>query len=262
LRNNFVTSRTIPVFLIGHPVSHSKSPLMQNAAFRKEKIKSVYLALDISPEKFDETIRGLKNLNIFGMNVTLPYKVDILKHLDRMSADAEAIGSVNTIEINDGKWIGHNTDWFGVYKSLEHFKINNTKKVFIIGAGGASNGLIFGLKKYGFKNITITNRTMSKAEELANKFSIKLSDYKNLLEDIKKNDFIINCTTLSFKELIGKLYDKEKIYYDLKYYNEKPNIKNYIDGSIMLIYQGAEAFRIWTKKEAPVAVMKKTFFKK
>lgn len=163
MKNNLITSGTLPAFLIGHPVAHSISPIFQNNAFKSCGINSIYLALDIKPENFNDVMTGIKKIKTYGLNVTLPYKIDIINHIDKLSDEAKEINSVNTIETdNDNRWIGHNTDWYGVFKTLEINKIEKKIKVLLIGAGGAAPGAIYGLIKYGIKEITITNRTVLK----------------------------------------------------------------------------------------------------
>ncbi len=253
--------KIIPTFLLGHPVSHSKSSLFQNAAFEYYKINSTYLAIDINPADFDVNVTGLKKMDIMGLNVTLPFKKDIMKYLDELDPEAKIIDSVNTVEVKNGKWIGHNSDWYGVYKTLEENNISNDLEVLIIGAGGATNGVIYGLKKYGIKKITLTNRTLFKVEQLKDQFSVKLLDYDEYNKNINKFTLIINGTTLNFNELLNK-YNDNSVYFDLKYYTKTENIKNFIDGNLMLLYQGAMSFSIWTGKKAPIDIMKKALFEK
>jgi shikimate dehydrogenase len=250
-----------PTFLIGHPVSHSKSPMFQNAAFKKCGINSIYLAIDINPLIFTDTIKELKKMDILGMNITLPFKIDIIEFIDELSPEAKIINSVNTVKISKGKWFGYNTDWFGFYKTLENNNIKNNLNVLIIGAGGATSGVIYGLKEYGIKDITLINRTFSKAEILKKQYQLKLLDFQNINDLINDFSMIINCTTLNFKELLNK-YNDNSIYFDLKYYSKTENIKNFIDGSLMLLHQGAKSFSIWTGKEAPIDIMKKALFEK
>ncbi len=254
-------NKIIPTFLLGHPVSHSQSSIFQNAAFKFHEINSVYYAIDINPIDFDVTVAGLKKMDVLGINITLPYKKDIIKFVDQLSPEAEIIDSVNTIEIKNDKWIGHNTDWYGVYKTLEENNLKMDQNVLIIGAGGATNGVIFGLKKYGIKKITITNRTFSKVEKLKEQFSVKLLDFNNYRKNINDYSMIINGTTLNFKELIS-VFNDDLIYFDLKYYSKTDDIKKFIDGSNMLLYQGAKSFSIWTNKDAPIEIMKKALFEK
>ena len=252
-------NKAIPTFLLGHPVSHSRSAFIQNAAFNYYKINSVYLAIDINPLMFDITLAGLKKIEILGLNITLPYKKDIMKFIDELKPEAKLIDAVNTIEVRDEKWIAHNTDWYGVYKTLEIHNINKNQNLLIIGAGGATGAVIYGLKEYGIANITITNRTISKAEVLKNQFEIDLLNFKNLNKSIKDYSMIVNCTTLNFNELLNDFYDNS-IYFDLKYYSKTDNIKNFIDGSLMLLYQGIKAFKIWTDIEPEIEIMKNALF--
>jgi shikimate dehydrogenase len=250
-------SRTLLTLLIGHPVSHSKSPVFQNAAFKKNGVNSVYVAVDIERENFKEVAGSLKKIDLFGINVTVPYKSDILEFIDELKDDARIINSVNTIEIKDKKWIGHNTDWYGVFKTLEKRKIHKTHNILIIGSGGATNGVIYGLQKYGIKNITITNRTFEKAKSVQKYFNVDIIDFEKYKRLVKNYSMIINTTTLKFNDLIDE-FDDKTVYYDLKYYTGKPDAKNYIDGKDMLLYQGAKSFEIWTNNDAPLKIMQKS----
>lgn len=254
-----ITAMTKPCFIIGNPVEHSKSPIFQNEAFKYYNIDSVYLALNVAKENLDAVVRALKCLTIFGLNVTIPYKADIMNYCDELSDDAAKIKAVNTIEIKEGKWIGHNTDWYGVYKTLEINKILKDINVLIIGSGGATNGVVYGLKKYGIKKITLTNRTREKALEIKNLFDLKLLDYSDYKKTLSDYDLIINTTSVEFGDLVD-VFDDRIVYFDLKYYKGRVDTPKYIDGSLMLLYQGAKAFEIWTGLTAPVEVMKKILF--
>lgn len=249
-----IDAKTIPFYLLGYPVEHSKSPLMQNAALSHYNINGVYLTLEVSPDDFDIIADGLKKQKIGGLNITLPHKHAIMKFCDRLSDDAKAINAVNTVEVIDGVWTGHNTDWYGVYKTLEIHTIPTNQKVLIIGAGGASPGVIYGLHQYGITDITITNRTLSKAEALKDQFDIELLNYNKIRETLTNYSMIINSTSIHFNTIVDT-FDDNTVYFDLKYYTEDINIKNYIDGANMLLYQGAKAFTIWTQKKAPIDIM-------
>ncbi|MCK4795877.1 MAG: shikimate dehydrogenase [Spirochaetes bacterium] len=247
----------IPTYLIGHPVSHSKSPIFQNAAFKHLGINSVYQTIDILPNDFEKVVLKLKKSKIMGMNITLPYKHDIIKYTDSLSQEAKIIKAVNTIEITGNKWIGHNTDWYGVYKTLEKNNISKKQNVLLIGAGGATPGVIYGFIKYGITDISITNRTMHKAQKLNEQFSIKLLNYNIFHNSLDNFNMIVNCTSIDFKDIINNFNDNT-IYFDLKYYTKELNVKKYIDGKSMLLYQGAKSFSIWTKTEAPIDIMKQS----
>lgn len=250
-----IKATTRPAYLLGNPIVHSKSPLMQNAALSYHAIDSVYLALNIEREDFDRVAAGLKRLDILGMNITLPYKKAIMGFVDQLSEEAAEIDAVNTVVIDEGRWIGHNTDWYGVYKTLENREVAREHKVLIIGAGGASNGTVYGLKKYGFEDIAITNRTMEKAEAVASIMDIETLDFSRLDSALDSYSLIVNSTTLPFDKLL-KSIDPDKVYFDLKYYSGSLDIPNFIDGSEMLLYQGARSFELWTGKKAPIDIMR------
>ncbi|HQB61802.1 MAG TPA: shikimate dehydrogenase [Spirochaetota bacterium] len=254
---NNINAQTKAAFIIGDPVEHSKSPVFQNAAFQYLNINAVYLALNIEKKYFNDVVAGLKKMDLLGMNVTVPYKFDIMEHIDEFSDEVEAIRSANTIEVKNNRWIGHNTDWYGVFKTLENNKIDKNAKVLIIGAGGATPGAIYGLKRYGVSDISITNRTMSKADDICKIFDFaRPVDFNNINSVIDDYSLVINSTTQEFKNLIQN-YNGETTYFDLKYWHTPSDIKNFIDGKDMLVYQGAKSFEIWTGKEAPIEVMKK-----
>ncbi len=250
-----IDANTKPTLLLGNPISHSKSPIFQNAAFEYLKVNSVYLAINIEKDDFDTIVKGLKKIDLLGINITLPYKTCIIKYTDKLSEEAKIIQSVNTIEIKNKKWTGHNTDWYAIYQSLKEKKIKNNLTALIIGAGGATPAIIFALKKYGCKNIFITNRTVSKAEQLKNQFNINLINFNEINQNLADFNLIFNSTSTSFNDLITKTDDKT-IYYDLNYYTGKLKAKNYIDGNLMLIYQGIKALEIWTGKKIPVKFIK------
>ncbi len=252
-----ITSKTKPSFILGNPVKHSLSPVFQNSAFLSESIDSVYLALNIESDKFNNAVQGLKNLDILGINITVPYKVEIIKHLDNLSEEGSIIGAVNCIKITDGVWTGYNTDWYGVLKTLEINKISKSSRTLILGAGGASSGVIYGLKQFGITDITITNRTTAKAIDLADKYQINFITQENIIS--QKYELIINTTTAPFNELINA-FDKNTVYFDLKYYGNKANSYGIIDGTEMLLYQGAMSFEIWTGKKAPLNIMREALY--
>jgi shikimate dehydrogenase len=251
-----INAKTIPTFILGNPIEHSLSPDFQNPAFQASGVNSVYLALNIEKANFADVVNCLKKIRIFGLNITLPYKNNIIKFCDELTQDAKEIGSVNTVEIINNRWIGHNTDWHGVLMTLRNNNIAEKEKVLIIGAGGASNAVIYGIKKHGISDITITNKTAEKAEKLKDNFKIKIIQYSDLDHTAGEYSMIINCTTLPFDSLVQNPRDNT-VYFDLKYYTKKLDAGKYIDGLEMLLYQGMRSFSIWTKKEAPLEIMKK-----
>ncbi len=233
--------------IIGDPVAHSKSPAMQNKFFEDSGINAVYLAFHVTAGNLPDVIAGFKKIEeLRGFNVTVPHKVEIMKYLDETDSVAQKIGAVNTVVVNNGKWIGYNTDWYGVFKTLEENKISANAKTLIIGAGGASNGVIYGLQQFGISDIDITNRTMEKAAAAAKQFNIGVTDFASYKDKLDDYQMIVNTTTVPFNELV-LTFNKNVVYFDLKYYLESmPDFC--IDGKIMLYYQGAKAFELWTGK--------------
>ncbi len=242
-----------PTFLIGEDTSRSLSPSFQNRAFTEKKIRSVYLAISIKREEFFNTIPSIKKLDLFGLNITYPYKIDIIDFCDSLSNEAKKIGSVNTIEIGkNGEWIGHNTDYYGVLMTLKKNSIPSNVNALVIGAGGATPAVIYALDKYGIKHISVTNRSSDKLAALEKRFDIKTIDFNHYNNKIDKFDLIINCTTLNFTNLIENFLS-DRIYFDINYFFDY-GVNGVITGHDMLFYQGVMAFEIWSKEKFPFSI--------
>ncbi|MBR2557827.1 MAG: shikimate dehydrogenase, partial [Methanobrevibacter sp.] len=141
------------VGLIGHPVEHSFSPPMHNAAFDALGLDYVYVAFDVHPNDLKSAIEGAGSLNIKGFNVTIPHKVNVMEHLNELDEVAELIGAVNTIDFKNLK--GYNTDGIGAIKAIEEVTTVKDKNVVVAGAGGASRAISFYIAKYGAESLTI-----------------------------------------------------------------------------------------------------------
>lgn len=263
------------VGLIGHPVEHSFSPPMHNAAFKALGMDYAYVAFDVDPSNLESAIDGAKSLNVKGFNVTIPHKIEVMKHLDEIDEVARLIGAVNTIDFKDMK--GYNTDGIGAVKAIEEVSPIKNRKVVVAGAGGASRAISFYIAKYGADELTILNRNVEKAQNLAqdvldsgligNVESDSISRIDGYLADA---DILIDTTPLGMHpnindEPIAKSADmhEDLIVFDAVYNpNETVLIKEAIEagakpvyGIKMLLYQGAESFKIWTGRDAPVDVM-------
>lgn len=274
------TTRTYAIF--GHPVEHSLSPVMHNAAFRELNIDGVYVAFDVAPENIGMAINGIRSLGISGVNVTIPHKESVMNYLDGVSDDARLVGAVNTISNERGKLIGYNTDVNGLLRAIKDV-LNFTptgKKIFLIGAGGAARAVIAGLGRSGASEIVILNRTLLKAERLAAEFSghfskvnikaVMLEDEKEVKRHIKECDILINASSVGMKEknllkLPLYLLCRDAVVYDLVYDPKDTQlVKDARDigipassGLSMLLFQGAEAFEIWNGVSAPLKTMRK-----
>ena len=155
--------------VIGDPIAHSKSPSMHNYWFDEMNIDAAYIPIHVKSEGLESAIASFKTLGASGWNVTIPHKQAILPFLDELDSLAEKMGAVNTVvRLPDGRLKGYNTDGAGFVHSLEEVIGTDKKKqeVLLIGAGGAARGIAFALQQFGYHNITITNRTIGKAEEI------------------------------------------------------------------------------------------------
>ena len=261
------------VGLIGHPVEHSFSPPMHNAAFKALEMDYVYTAFDVNPNDLENAIAGAQALNIKGFNVTIPHKIEVMKYLNEIDEVASLIGAVNTIDFKDLK--GYNTDGIGALKAIGEVTNIKNKNVVIAGAGGASRAISFYLAKYGADKLTILNRNVDKAQKLADDVlasglidDVSSDDIKNM--DLKDADILINTTPVGMHPNVddapiasGELMHEDLVVFDAVYNpNETGLLKEAINagakpvyGIKMLLYQGAESFEIWTGKKAPIDVM-------
>ena len=269
------------VGLIGHPVEHSFSPPMHNAAFEALGMDYAYVAFDVNPNNLKSAIEGAGALNIKGFNVTIPHKIEVMQYLDELDDVAELIGAVNTIDFKNLK--GYNTDGIGAIRAIEEVSTVKNKNVLVAGAGGASRAISFYLAKFGANSITILNRNVDKAKSLASDISdsdliseVKSDSISNISSYLNDSDILIDTTPLGMHphvddEPIAKAEDMhdDLIVFDAVYNpNETVLLKEAIKagakpvyGIKMLLYQGAESFKIWTGEDAPVDVMEKALKK-
>ena len=242
-------------FVIGNPIEHSLSPQIHEFWMKKNNINAFYKKRKLNNTDLGDYILKIKNKEIDGINVTIPFKKEIISYLDELSPEADKTQSVNTIYLSNKKVIGHNTDINGFKFAIRDTKYDTTdKNVFILGAGGVVSSIILALIDMNVSNIIVTNRTKSKADDLKNLFkSVKTVEWG----DIPDFDMIINATSLGLKnEKINLDLSKiknDKFFYDVIY---NPNETNFLrnaktagnyaeNGKKMFIYQAAEAFRIW-----------------
>ncbi|MGB9679470.1 MAG: shikimate dehydrogenase [Thermoanaerobacteraceae bacterium] len=263
-----VDSNTVLYGLIGHPVSHSISPLIHNLSFEYFNINSIYTVFDVTPENLENAVKGLKSLGIKGINVTVPHKENVIKYLDYISEEAKLIGAVNTIINSDGILKGYNTDYMGFLESIsENNEVLKERDILLIGAGGAAKAILIALAKNDVNSITILNRDVQKAEVLAKTlekdFNLKIEVYP--LQDAEKLnniDMIINATSVGMAPDFEKspvsenVVKKANFVYDVIYnpektillkYAERNNIK-YQNGFSMVINQAYHSFKLWTGK--------------
>ncbi len=249
--------------IIGSPITHSLSPVLHNYWFEKYNIEAEYSLLDVREENLKNVIQKIKNEELSGINVTLPYKKKIIPFLDRLINDAEHTSSVNTIFLNDENLIiGENTDVFGLQAAyLKQINNAKSKNALVIGAGGVSPSVIFSLAKSKFKKISIINRTHEKSLFLKKKFSfLNVLEWKSLKQELVKFDVIVNATSLGLKGGLDFEFNFENVKSDAIFidtiYNplETKTIRYLRDNKIkafngleMFIYQGQKSFYLWNK---------------
>lgn len=268
-----INAQTKLCALIGNPVKHSMSPAMHNAAFDKLGLNIKYIALQVEENQLKQAIKGLKALNIIGLNITIPHKQKVMHHLDKVDLVAKKIGAVNTILNKNGKLHGFNTDLQGAIMSLEEHTVVKNKKVVILGAGGAARSIAFGLKQNKAK-VIILNRTVKKAKKLAKQVGCSTMKLDQL--DSIKADILINATSVGMHSNTDKsLATKEQlknfeIVMDIVYNPLETKLIRLakqagcttITGLKMLVLQAAASFEIWTGKKPDIKLMQKVALKK
>jgi len=242
--------------VIGNPIQHSLSPNLHNHWIRENNIDAVYDRKELNKNDIKGIIDDLKNGKIEGINVTLPFKKIVIPFLDELTLPAKESESVNTIFKKGEKIIGDNTDIGGFEKSLKHINYSvQNKKIFILGAGGVVPSIVLALKRLGASQITLSNRTKQKADNLKKIYTdLKIVDWG----EITDFDMIINATSLGLKDEDQIKIDysnigSNKLFYDVIYNPEKTNFLlkakqfgNQIEnGKMMFIYQAQLAFKIW-----------------
>ena len=251
--------------IIGKSLSHSLSPVLHNYWFRQNNIKASYSLIEIDNKQIKDVIDKIRAKDLCGVNVTIPYKLEVIPHLDLIINDANETSSVNTIYLNsENKIVGENTDVYGFEKSLIDKlddKDLSDKFFFILGAGGVTSSLIYALKKKNIKKILISNRTLQKAKDIKKKFPfIEIIPWEAVDKKSEEADIIINATSLGMKNSpdFEKLIEKVKpslVYYDVIYNPlETKMLKNFkekkikvFNGLEMFLFQGQRSFSLWNK---------------
>ncbi len=264
--------------IIGFPLKHTFSPIIHERAIRYYGLKARYKQFEIHPENFDREIRKLKQEQIKGFNVTIPYKQQITARLDWIDPTARAIGAVNTVLKQDDRWFGYNTDYPGFLAPLRDCDCR-PETVVMVGAGGAARAVAFGLiESYDLEKFIIVNRTVDRARMLADdleqhnkKVHLVVHDLENINGINESVDLIINTTSVGMDGNQNALpldpllwRHPQTIVYDLIYNPSKTPLLEraekeglvIINGLPMLIEQAAESFRIWTDKSWPEELKK------
>ena len=275
-----ILGRTKVLGVFGHPVAHSLSPLMHNAAIEALNIDYVYVPFHVLPEDLEAAIRGVRALNVAGVNLTIPHKERVIEFLDEVSESAASIGSVNTVVNRDGRLLGESTDGPGFLKSIEAQwgKIDGSR-VLMLGAGGSAKAVAFALVRAGCE-LVVANRTAERAAKLVESVSAAFSggvtrtvglQREELGEEVGKADLLVNTTSVGMHPdedsipLPPDLLRPGLLVYDLVYSPLRTRLieeaesrgARAANGLGMLVHQGALSFEMWTGRQAPVDVMER-----
>ncbi|MGN7453477.1 shikimate dehydrogenase [Paenibacillus pasadenensis] len=275
-----VDSSTTLFGVIGDPIRHSKSPIMMNRAFRETGVNGVYAAFHVTADKLGDFWLGVRAMGIRGVNVTIPHKLDVMRHLDFVDEGARRIGAVNTVVNNGGMLTGYNTDGIGYVRSLKEEAMPELKgkRIAVIGAGGAARGILHALLGEEPERVSVLNRTESRARELADAMSDR-GEVEALAaagtdadEAIRRADLVVNTTSIGMYPYVAdmpidiSLLRPDAVCSDLIY---NPLETAWLAGARergcrthgglgMFIYQGAYAFEYWTGLPAPAQAMRET----
>ena len=284
-----ITGHTGLTALLGSPVAHSISPMMHNESFRYHNLDYVYLCFDVNEEGLAIAVDGLKKIGIRGFNLTMPNKNKMIEFVDHLSPAGELIGAINTVVNDDGILTGHNTDGVGFMRSLEDAGHNVIGKTMtVLGAGGAATAICAQAALDGVKCIHIFARTTSRFWNRTAEFVKKINEMTNCQAILHDNDdkealrqaleesaLLVNASSVGMApntdaSLIEdpSYFHQGLIVYDAIYNPRETKLLRLAreadcetcNGLYMLLYQGAEAFRIWTGKEMPVDLIKEKYF--
>jgi len=251
--------------VFGNPVRHSLSPVIHNGVFRRMGLNAVYLAFEV--QNLAGAINGIRGLGIRGVSVTIPFKTAVIPYLDRLEEVAGKIQAVNTISHEEGRLIGHNTDWRGAIGALEEKIDLRNKKVLLLGAGGAARAIAFGLKERGCR-VFVHNRSLARGKELAETMGF-FCPPAGAIQELDAQ-VIINATSVGMipreeetpwpRELLKEGTVVMDIVYQplrTKFLREAEERGcRTIDGLEMLARQGAAQVEIWTGKKADIPSIK------
>jgi len=260
--------------VVAKPIKHSISPFIHNTAFEKTAVNGVYLALEIEAEDLGATVANIRRYNMFGINLSMPYKQEVIQYLDELAPSARLIGAVNTVVNKNGTLIGYNTDGKGFFKSLPSFAIQG-KKMTILGAGGAATAIIAQAaldqaeEIFVFTRQSSYDKTVSKMAVISRQTKsrihvLNLEDLATLQDKINQSDLLVNGTSVGMdgetlplaegNQLPSQILVADVIYKPfetpfLKWARSQKVVA--VNGLGMLLYQAAEAFELWTGQPMP-----------
>jgi len=278
-----ISGKTRVCGVIGDPIEHTLSPIIHNAAFQELKIDYLFLAFKVKPAEVANAVNGMRALNIRGLNVTMPHKTAVVKHLDRVDLSAQIVNSVNTILNKENLLFGFNTDGAGALKALKENGVEpKGRKVLLLGAGGAARAIAYALAKEA-DEIAVLNRSVKPAQTLAKMLERTLNKKvtagslspNDVSLNLRDSDILVNATSVGMKPNVehspvpSKLLRADLAVMDIVYNPLETKLakeaktagSKVINGVEMLVYQGAASLELWTGKSAPVKVMRQAALK-
>ena len=292
-----IDGKTRILGVIGDPIEHTFSPAMHNAGLKELGLNYIYLPFHVKPDRLKECIEGAKSLGIQGLNVTIPHKSNVMKHLDDIDQVASMIGAVNTIQFNFDEnnessnqnnetnvtTKGFNTDGYGCLRAIQEKTSIKDKKVTITGAGGAARAVAFQIASSGIGELSILNRNFVKAESLANDLKTNLAgigieidinayEIEELKRQLSDSDIFIDTTPIGMYPNVddkaiasADMLHEDLVVNDIVYTPMETSLikeakianAEIVPGYKMLLYQGIRSFEIWLGHDAPVDVMEK-----
>ena len=264
--------------IFGYPVAHSLSPFMQTLAFRHHGLDCVYVPFPVAPQHLAAAVAGAAALGVGGFNVTIPHKETVMAYLDATSDEARFVGAVNTVQIGDGRLVGHNTDGEGFLQPLRALALSfRDTSVCVLGAGGAARAVTMALLQAGCPSLSVTNRTHARGTRLAvalrERFpqaQIQAVPFAQAAQVASRSRLVVNTTSVGLQPDDGALlpdtcFRADHIVYDIVYRPlDTPLLQaargcgaTIVPGIDMLIGQGAEAFGLWTGLTFPVDAVRR-----
>lgn len=273
---------TKQVDIIGHHISHSKSPAMMNAAFAEKELDYRFGSIDVAPEDFPAVMAGLAREDYAGLTITLPYKIEVIPYLDGLDPLAKLIGAVNAVKVEEGKLIGHNTDGAGFVQALEDFDVDvSDSTYFVIGSGGVARAILVTLASKHPKKIYVESRNFDHVKKLCAYINDEVfpccvaipheADFKPYLDQCS---VVVNASYVGMPPHDGQapidtsLLNKNQLVVDAVYNPLKTKLLEdaqalgcrFFNGQYQLLHQGEIAFQLWTGVEAPRSIMHKAVF--
>lgn len=280
-----INGKTRTCGIIGNPVEHTMSPVIHNTLAKIMNINMAYVPFHVEKGQLEAAIKGAYGLNILGMNVTVPYKSEVITQLVQLDPLAEKIGAVNTLVRTEGGYKGCNTDVTGLLRAMKSDGIGiANEEVIILGAGGVGRAVAFLCAANGAKSVHLLNRSVGKAQEVAAEVNKALSadcveaaalcDYKKLLKGAENRYVVLQCTSVGLSPNVndvviedGDFYHYVKFGYDLIYSPWETQFMKLVtanggvafNGLKMLLYQGIEAYELWNECKVDAASADKIY---